>query len=76
MYDPNPQWRVKVCFDGWESFSPVAELDLLPVDAVALIEIYGGGLGPPQIRVYTPGWMLLRARTGRTNVLPLGMGCG
>jgi hypothetical protein len=72
MYDPNPEYRAIVCIDGWTSYAPLSELDLLPIDAVALVEIYG----PGHIRVYTPDYLLARVRRGRTHVIPLIMGCG
>jgi len=71
--NPNPQNRVLVCVDGFRSFSPFLELSTLSIGGVALVELYGSTGG--QVRVYTAQWMLSRARTGRTNVVPLRFGC-
>ena len=52
--------------------SPNEVLDALPVQSTGLVEIYRA---PPQVRVYTPQWMLAQAQAGRTRVLPAIMGC-
>ncbi len=71
--NPNPQNGVLVCVDGVRSFSPFAELDNLPIQSVALVELYGSR--GDEVRVYTVQWMLWRARTGRTSIVPLFFGC-
>ena len=71
--NPNPRNRVLVCVDGWRSYSSFAELDNLPIQSVALVELYGSRGG--QVRVYTPQWLLWRTRMGRTHVPPLFFGC-
>lgn len=72
MNNPSPEGRVLICVDAWTSLFPVIELDAVPVQSAGLVEIYRG---EHQVRVYTPDWLLSRAETGRTHVLPLWMGC-
>lgn len=69
-----PEGPVVVCVDGVRSFSPSTELGFLQIESVALIELWGG-LSSGQVRVYTPQWMLSRARAGITEVTPLVVGC-
>ena len=68
-----PENRVLVCVDGFRSLSPFGELGNLPIQSVALIELYGSR--GDQVRVYTVQWMLSRVRNGRTRVTPLHWGC-
>jgi hypothetical protein len=65
--DPYPENRLLVCVDGWLSLAPVNELNTLPTEAVALVEVYARS----QIRVYTAQYLLSRARRGWTSVAPL-----
>lgn len=69
----NPVKGYDVCIDGWSSLAPWLDLAGLPTDDVALVEVYRGG--DAQVRVYTQRYLLWRARTGRTDALPLFMGC-
>ena len=71
--NPNPQNRVLVCVHGRSSFLPFVELGNMPLQSVALLELYGSR--GDQVRVYTAQWILRRTRTRRTNVIPLWMGC-
>jgi hypothetical protein len=66
-----PRVRVGVCVDEIRSMAPVPELSNMSIESVALVEIFGRN----EVRVYTTSWMLHQARAGRTNVLPLWMGC-
>jgi hypothetical protein len=65
--DPYPENRLFVCVDGWLSLAPVNELNTLPTEAVALVEVYARS----QIRVYTAQYLLSRARRGWTTVPPI-----
>jgi hypothetical protein len=65
--NPYPEDRLFVCVDGWLSLAPVNELNTLPTDAVALVEVYARS----QVRVYTAQYLLSRARRGWTNVAPI-----
>ena len=69
----NPENRVLVCVDGWKSYSPFGELGNLPIQSVALVELYGSRSS--QVRVYTLQWMLSHARAGRAMITPLYWGC-
>ncbi|MQA89918.1 MAG: hypothetical protein GEU90_06760 [Gemmatimonas sp.] len=72
--NPFPTRTLTVCIDGRKSIAPIPELDILPIDAVALVELYGRS----GVKVYTAGWMISRARTGRTSVMPdtpFGLSC-
>lgn len=71
--NPNPQITVSICLDGRRAF--FEELEALPADVVALVELYGGRLRPKRVSVYTRQWILSSARNGRTNVTPYIMGC-
>lgn len=62
---------VRVCIDGRESWGAVIELNSLDIGSVALVEVYSYGRGG--IRVYTPGYLVARAR--RAIVTPLEFGC-
>lgn len=72
--NPFPTAQLTVCIDGWKSIAPVSELNSIPVEAVALIEFYGRS----GVKVYTTPWILTRARTGWTTVMPdtpFGLSC-
>lgn len=69
----DPETSVMICLDGRKAF--YQELEALPTDLVALVEIYGGRLRPKRVSVYTRQWILSSARNGRTNVTPYIMGC-
>jgi hypothetical protein len=71
MSNPNPFDPVTVCIDGWLALVPVSDLAVLNIGDVSLVEFYDR----EQIRVYTAEYLLIRARRGDTNVLPLWMGC-
>lgn len=64
--NPYPTDRLTVCIDGWKSVAPMSELNMIPVEAVALVEFYGRS----GVKVYTAPWIESRARTGRTTVMP------
>jgi hypothetical protein len=66
--NPNPQSRVLVCVDEVESLSPFVDLEALPIQAVAIVELYDR-----QIRIYTPEWLLWSARNGRTSLMPINL---
>ena len=66
--NPNPQSRVLVCVDEVESPAPFIDLEALPIHAVALVEVYDR-----QVRIYTPEWLLWRARNGRTTLFPINL---
>jgi hypothetical protein len=65
--NPYPEDRLFVCVDGWLSLAPVNELNTLPTESVALVEVYARS----QIRVYTAQYLLSRARRGWTSVAPI-----
>lgn len=67
--DPYPEDRIFVCVDGWLSFAPANELFTLPTEALALVEVYGRS----QVRVYTAGYLLHRAKRGWTAVMPIDL---
>lgn len=64
---------VRVCIDGRESWGAVIELNSLDIRSVALVEVYGYGRGG--IRVYTPGYLVTRARAQGASATPLEFGC-
>lgn len=64
--NPFPTDRLTVCLDGRKSIAPIGELDMLPVESVALVEFYGRS----GVKVYTTSWIVSRARTGWTTVMP------
>ncbi|MQA92059.1 MAG: hypothetical protein GEU90_17845 [Gemmatimonas sp.] len=64
--NPFPTRNLTVCIDGRKSIAPIPELDILPIDDVALVELYGRD----GVKVYTADWILISARTGRTTVMP------
>lgn len=70
---PHPRVPVTICLNGRVAF--FEELEALPSDLVVLVEIYGGGMRPKRVSVYTRRWMISSARKGRTNVTPYIMGC-
>lgn len=71
--DPYPLEQYSVCIDGWRSISATDELEMLPIESVALVELFHGA--GKQVRVYTSQWVLFRARNGLTSIPPLWMGC-
>ncbi len=66
--------RILVCVDERKSYFAYGELDSLPIQSVASVEVYGG-VYAGVVRVYTNDWMVRSARTGRTAVTPLRWGC-
>jgi hypothetical protein len=69
--NPYPQRQITVCIDSWRALAPASDLSSLAIGSVSLVELYQRDA----VRVYTVGYLLSQARTGRTNVLPLWMGC-
>jgi hypothetical protein len=69
--DPYPQQQILVCINERRSLAPMSDLGNMPVDGVALVEVYGRA----HIRVYTPLWLTSRAQMRHTFVDPLWMGC-
>lgn len=64
---------VRICIDGRESWGAAVELNSLDVKAVAVIEIYDHGRGG--IQVFTPGYLAISARDGRSVATPTAFGC-
>lgn len=60
--NPFPLHPLMVCVDGVRSLSSKEDLENLPVQTVALIELHGRS----GVKVYTPGWVVSRARYGMT----------
>jgi hypothetical protein len=73
LNNPSPEIGVMICVDGWESWGAISELESLDIRSVALVEIYGRGIGG--IRVYTSRYLLSMASRGRTISTPLTFGC-
>jgi hypothetical protein len=69
--NPFPELQLLVCIDGWRSIGAISELNMLAVDAVALVETFSRS----RINVFTQQWMVTRANRGHTTVVPLIMGC-
>lgn len=70
--NPSQEEGIFVCIDSWQAWGAVSELDAIPLDAVALIEVFSRA----RINVFTRQWMLSRANRNRPLVLPLeARGC-
>ena len=69
--NPYPQRQVSVCIDAWRALAPASDLSSLSIESVSLVELYQRDA----VRIYTTEYLLYRARTGRTRVVPLWMGC-
>ncbi len=70
--NPSQEEGIFVCIDSWQAWGAVSELEVIPLDAVALIEVFSR----TRINVFTRQWMLSRASRNRSMVLPLeARGC-
>ena len=64
---------VRVCIDSWESWGADSELETLPIESVAMVEIYSRGRGG--IRVYTSGYLASTAASGSIISRAVDFGC-